>query len=284
MILPCRDPQRGELVREELKARTGSDDVDVVPLDVANLDSVRSFVRQASALGRIDALLCNAGVQELALSHTALGLETTFATNHLGHFLLARGLLPTLAPHASVVFVSSDTHDPKNHTGLPEPVIDDVDDLAYGRTFQDEPAAIAGRRRYTTSKLCNVLCAYELERRLRAEGSSRSLRVYAFDPGLMPGTGLARGYGPVLRFAWKYVLPVVTLVHPNANTVCKSASRFAALVDEATAPPTGTYITRGRVARSSELSYDAALAARVWDASARLSELAAGLTKDEVRG
>jgi len=57
----------------------------------------------------------------------------------------------------------------------------------------DDPRGTAGRRAYTTSKLCNVLFTYELERKLRAEKSvgsnGRSITVNAFDPGLMPGTG-----------------------------------------------------------------------------------------------
>ena len=249
-------------------------------------ERLRAFIRAMHDSGPIDALICNAGIQETgAVSLTSEGFETTFATNHLGHFLLARGLLGELSSHGCVVFVSSNTHDPTKHTGMPAPAIDDVDDLAHGRAFQDQAVSVAARRRYTTSKLCNVLCAYELDRRLRAvtAPAPSSLRVYAFDPGLMPGTGLARGYGAAARFGWKYVLPVLTLVVPNTNSVCLSGSRLARIADEDAAPASGTYITRGRVAPSSKLSYDDELAKRLWESSARLCGLPADLMSEETR-
>ncbi len=74
----------------------------------------------------------------------------------------------------------------------------------------DDPAN--GRRRYTTSKLCNIYFTYELSRRLEKQGSStpeKSITANAFNPGLMPGTGLARDYSPLQRFAWNYLLPVI---------------------------------------------------------------------------
>jgi NAD(P)-dependent dehydrogenase (short-subunit alcohol dehydrogenase family) len=59
-----------------------------------------------------------------------------------------------------------------------------------------------GQRRYTASKLANVLFSCELARRLPA-----GVKVNAFDPGLMPGTGLAREAAAPLRWLWNHVLP-----------------------------------------------------------------------------
>jgi hypothetical protein len=73
---------------------------------------------------------------------------------------------------------------------MPAPALADLGAVASGAAFADESRDLAGRRRYTTSKLCNVLCAYELGKRVKA--SPWQLEVVAFDPGLMPGTGLAR--------------------------------------------------------------------------------------------
>src|SRR3989442_1396135 len=79
-------------------------------------------------------------------------------------------------------------------------------ELAAGEGEPAEPDATAGRRRYTTSKLCNVLCTYELDRRLRSQGRE-GISVNAYDPGLMPGTGLARNYSGLQRFVWRFVIP-----------------------------------------------------------------------------
>ena len=86
----------------------------------------------------------------------------------------------------------------------------------------DRHPGFVGRLRDTTSKLCNVLCAYELDRRLKRGGAStpdRLITVNAFDPGAMPGTGLAREYGPAARFAWNSVgmLVCLTLRHFHVN-------------------------------------------------------------------
>lgn len=71
-----------------------------------------------------------------------------------------------------------------------------------------------GRRRYTTSKLRDVLMAYELARRLANEpvAAPGAITVNAFDPGLMPGTGLARDYGRLAMLTWRYLLPALTVV------------------------------------------------------------------------
>jgi NAD(P)-dependent dehydrogenase (short-subunit alcohol dehydrogenase family) len=52
-----------------------------------------------------------------------------------------------------------------------------------------------GKVRYTTSKLCNVLCTYELDRKLKEQGLSTPdspITVNCYDPSMIPGTGLAR--------------------------------------------------------------------------------------------
>jgi NAD(P)-dependent dehydrogenase (short-subunit alcohol dehydrogenase family) len=284
VTLACRDRERGERARATIAAPVGAalDDVRVATLDVSDLDSVRRF---AAGMSEIDCLVCNAGVQILdGVRRNGDGVEETFATNHLGHFLLARLLLPAMRDAGTIVFVSSNTHDPKRWTGMPAPWADDLDRLAMGASFGDEPPAVAGRRRYTSSKLCNVLCAYELARRLGpASPTSRMVRVYAFDPGLMPGTGLAREYGPAARWAWRTLMPVATFL-PNVNAVETSARRLVALVAGDAETPSGAYVSCGRVTRSSEASYDEDLARRLWDLSSRLAGVSPHFRGDDRLG
>jgi NAD(P)-dependent dehydrogenase (short-subunit alcohol dehydrogenase family) len=255
VVLACRDRARGEEARAKIPGSS-----EVLALDVSCLGSVRAFAEELRAGERppLRALICNAGLQTLHERRTPDGLDETFATNHLGHYLLARLVRPNLAPGASVVFVSSGTHDPAKWTGMPAP--GDVRALARGE-------AMDGRTRYTTSKLCNVLCAYELDRRARG-----AVRVNAFDPGLMPGTDLARDYGPVARFFWRRILPILTAVVPNVNRVETSAARLVALVERDQG--SGKYFSRGKEARSSAASYDEALARDLWQLSAELAGVA----------
>jgi len=101
----------------------------------------------------------------------------------------------------------------------------------------------------------------------------QSIRVNAFDPGMMPGTGLARTYAPVMRFAWHYILPALTLFMRNVNTPSKSGKRLAQLAAGSEGSATGTYFSDGRETRSSELSLDKAKALDLWNGSADMAHL-----------
>jgi NAD(P)-dependent dehydrogenase (short-subunit alcohol dehydrogenase family) len=271
VLLTGRDDRRTGDAARRISAETGHRVV-AAPLDLASLTSVRRFAEDFPARGLppLHAIVCNAGVQVVqGVARTEDGLETTFAVNHLAHLLLVELLLPHMAEPGAVVLVSSGTHNPAERTGMPAPRLTDAAAMADPAPDADGSAA-EGRRRYTTSKLCNVLTAYELARRLKEEG--RDIRVNAFDPGLMPGTGLARDYSPVQRLAWRYVLPALTVLpFLNIRTPRASGAALAALVTgPAHADVTGAYFRGRRPARSSEQSYDTAAARRLWEGSAEL--------------
>lgn len=264
IVLAVRDPGRGAAAVDALGA---PDRCTVLPCDLASLRSIDEFV---DALSRADlpplqALVCNAGLQVVDVSQvTADGVDMTFGVNHLGHFALVTALLDRLTPPARIVVVSSGTHDPAKFTGMPDPAYTTAAEVAR----PGDATAHDGRRRYTTSKLCNMLFAYELDRRL-GQGA-RGITVTAFDPGLMPGSGLAREYGPVLKLVWRYVFQLLRVL-PNVNSVATSGRRLAALVHDARFEGvTGTYYERERPIRSSTDSYDAAKALDLWVTSERL--------------
>jgi len=272
VVMACRDLGSGQQAAQKL--RRGGSKVEVLPLDLSKQASVRGFVEdfRKRPLPPLAGIICNAGIQNIAApARTAEGYETTFAVNHLGHYLLARLMLPDLAPGACIIFVSSGTHDPKQKSGLPEPRYESAEAVAH----DFEPGADAGRRRYSTSKLCNVYCTYELARRLAAASDPRlqSIRVNAFDPGMMPGTGLARTYPAPLRFAWNYVLPVATLFLRNVHRPSKSGRRLALLATGSEEAATGKYFSDGHEALSSDASYDSAKALDLWNASAGMVQL-----------
>lgn len=233
---------------EETKARAeavnrlyGREAVAVLPLDLASLDSVRSFARQFAEAGApCDALVANAGVQSVGDKWSADGFELTFAVNHLGNFALANLLLPHCSPSARLVVVASGAHDPENRlsraTDMPAPVLATVAEMAKPEQAEPDPpqsrklAAETGRRRYTTSKLCNVLFVRELAARLLAQESA--ITVNAFDPGLMPGTGLARDGSRAERFIWRYLLPAAIPFVPGVHTPTASARNLVRLATD----------------------------------------------------
>lgn len=264
VVLAVRDPLRGAHAVDRLGA---ADRCTVLPCDLASLRSVGGFVDALTEadLPPLHAIVCNAGLQVVDTSQvTADGIEMTFGVNHLGHFALVTTLLDHLATPGRIVVVSSGTHDPDKFTGMPAPQYTSAADLARPGNPDDKD----GRRRYTTSKLCNMLFAYELDRRL-GQGA-RGVTVTAFDPGLMPGSGLAREYTPLGRLAWRYLFPLLRVL-PNVNSISTSGARLAALtVDPSFDGVTGTYFEGSRAIPSSEESCDTAKALDLWATSEQL--------------
>jgi light-dependent protochlorophyllide reductase len=270
VVMAVRDPERGRAAADSLRH---TDRSVVMEADLASLASVRSFVAAYAKAGLppTRAVICNAAMQVVSSTRRSEdGFELTFAVNHLGHFALVEGLLGQLADSARIVVVSSGTHDPDKRTGMPPPRYASAEKLAQADTDSDEDESIGtlGRRRYTTSKLCNVLFAYELDRRLREQGSQ--ITVNLFDPGLMPGSGLARDYSGAQRLAWRFVLPLMRVL-PDVHSAPTSGRNLAELVgDERFAEISGEYFLGLKSVGSSTESHDLAKAADLWETSERL--------------
>jgi NAD(P)-dependent dehydrogenase (short-subunit alcohol dehydrogenase family) len=271
IVLAVRDAARGAAAVQRLGDQNRCS---VIELDLASLNSVRAFPERlrAKPLPPLHAIVCNAGVQVVSgTQHTADGLEMTFGVNHLGHFALVAGLLDQLAAPARIVVVSSGTHDPGQRTGMPAPRYTSAAALADPAA---DDAPDAGRRRYTTSKLCNVLFSYELDRRL--EHGARGVTVNAFDPGMMPGSGLARDYPPLQRFAWRFVLPTLRFL-PQVRSVRGSGMALAALAcDPRYDGVSGLYFDGLKPRLSSVDSYDRQKALELWQTSERLTSSMVG--------
>jgi NAD(P)-dependent dehydrogenase (short-subunit alcohol dehydrogenase family) len=294
VIIAGRSRERCEAAARRLAQESGNQNVEAMALNLASLVSIRRFAAEVSTRGMppLRALVCNAGVQNVSgTKRTEDQFEATFGVNHLGHFLLANLLLRHLEGPGRIVFVSSGTHDPGQRTGMPAPQLREAKLLAAPDDEVDAHSnpGLVGRRRYTTSKLCNVLCAYELDRRLRASGAStsdRPISVNAFDPGLMPGTGLARDYGATAQFAWNALGPLLRcILRPfiaNIHRPDESGRALARLmVDPALENVSGRYFEGLSEIRSSAESYDETKAAALWEQSAELVGL--GLEEGSLR-
>ncbi|MFF0533435.1 SDR family NAD(P)-dependent oxidoreductase [Nocardia amikacinitolerans] len=241
-------------------------------LDLGSLASVRDFAAELRAAGLppLRGLVCNAGLQFTRRAYTADGVEATFGVNHLGHLALVNALREDFVAPARIVFVTSGTHDPRRVTGMPHPLTATARELAHPPA-PTEAAHRDGRRRYSTSKLANVQTAYELARRLGEQG----ITVNAFDPGLMPGTGLARDASRFARALWDTAAKALVLL-PGVNTPARSGADLARLItDPALTATTGRHFV-GRADRpSSAASYDREAQRALYDDSVRLiAELA----------
>ena len=169
VTMAVRDVDKGTRVRDELLAKVPGADLEVRELDLASLASVRAFC--ASFLedrSTLELLIGNAGVMACPFGTTVDGFELQFGTNHLGHFLLARELLPLVqaTPGARVVLLSSSGHRISDV---------DLDDPGFERTPYGAWVA------YGRSKTANVLCAVGLHRRLADHGA----QALAVHPGFI---------------------------------------------------------------------------------------------------
>src|SRR5947209_372684 len=155
VLIASRDLAKAEAAAAAIRLTVRSASLEVAQLDLANLNSVRTFSQRFLAgHRRLDLLINNAGVMAAPYQRTMDGFELQFGTNHLGHFALTGLLLPALRdqPGARVVTVSSNAHKRGQMR---------FDDLQGGSRYSRWGA-------YAQSKLANLLFAFELDRRLKA--------------------------------------------------------------------------------------------------------------------
>jgi NAD(P)-dependent dehydrogenase (short-subunit alcohol dehydrogenase family) len=115
VLLGCRSPQRGSEAVARIRALHADARVEVLPMDLADLDSIREAASRVSRDNdKLDLLLNNAGLMATPNQRTAQGFEMQFGVNHLGHFALTGLLLPKLlgVPGSRIVTVSSTGHRP----------------------------------------------------------------------------------------------------------------------------------------------------------------------------
>ncbi|OTB04738.1 hypothetical protein M426DRAFT_320602 [Hypoxylon sp. CI-4A] len=263
-----------EHAAESINKTLGQENTIFLPLDLSNLKEVRAYAEDwiKKDYPPIQALLLNAALQiHGPVTLTVDGIETTFAITHVGHALLFHLLCPCLAPKARVVVTSSGTHDPVQATGLPKPKYISAEEHAHPTELS---ASNSGFQRYAESKLANVLWVYALSRRLEQQQQQhvpggRQITATAFDPGLMPGTGLAREAGRTARFLWTSVLPklvpLIRCVFANIHHPSESGASLARLaIAEDVQGVTAEYFEGRKPIRSSKDSYDEAKQEDLW--------------------
>lgn len=252
VVIACRDTTKGELALHQIKTRSGNQNVFLKKLDLASLESIRSFTK--SFLNQFEALhilINNAGVMLCPYLKTEDGFESQFGVNHLGHFALTNLLLPRLVSSAPsrIINVSSLAHTFPGSTIK----FDDINsEISYNSMLA-----------YTQSKLANVIFTKELHRKLGDSGAT----CYSLHPGCVC-TDL---YRHVL--IGKIFNSVVGLIVGKTPEQGAQTSIYCA-VQEGIENDSGKYFSDCAVARSSKQSYDIGLGKKLWD----LSESMTGVT------
>ena len=236
VIVHGRNRAKTSQVVEELKREAGSSSVSPVFADLSSMAEVRRLADEVAAqVERLDVLINNAGVFLHERLLTTDGFETTFAVNHLAPFLLTHLLLPKLeqSVQGRIVTVSSIAHSRGRI---------DFGDLQSERYFH-------GYTAYATSKLANVLFAYEMARRL---GKSR-VTSNALHPGVITTKLLKSGFGTT-----------------GASLSRGAATSVKLALDSTLDSVTGKYFADEREQASSATSHDRQLQKRFYEVSAEL--------------
>lgn len=215
----------------------------IAPLDLTDLDSVRSF---GDAAPNLDALVCNAGVQIVRETRTtSLGFEETFAVNHLAHYLLILRVLPKLRRGGRIVLTCSGTHNPQEplarRFGFEGGLYTSAQRLLAGDVGVEADERTLGMHRYATSKLANVMTVFELARRVDASVA----RIFGYDPGLVPGTGLGRDHPALLRGLVRMLSPLLSFL-PDVSTPRRSGNGLAWLATSQIDAPSGSHFDFAR--------------------------------------
>ncbi|MFC0431121.1 oxidoreductase [Kutzneria buriramensis] len=261
VYVAARNEQRGEAALAKLRQQAPAENLELVSLDLADLDSVRKL---AAELPPLDLLLNNAGVMAVPRRHTTKqGFELQFGTNHLGHFALTGLLLPGLLsrPGSRVVTLSSIAAQMGriNFADLQA-------DRRYG-------ANIA----YSQSKLANSIFALELDRRLKAAGAD------VLSIGAHPGysrtdlqySGPQLGGGGLYAQAMKVITPLVAQsAERGALPALRAATDPSAKGGEYYGP-NGIGNLRGFpvAQRFVGAAYNEDVARKLWDVSVQLTDV-----------
>jgi NAD(P)-dependent dehydrogenase (short-subunit alcohol dehydrogenase family) len=238
----CRDYDAAMLERRAILGQVPGATVHAVRCDLASLRSVREAAGTVSReFDRVALLVNNAGMVSTLHRMSTDGFELTFATNHLGPFLLTQLLLERIADDGRIVSVSSRVH----YQGK----------LDLTR-IADPKARYGSRAAYAQSKLANVLHTFALARRLAAT----RITVNCLHPGVVATNLLPRW----LQLIKPLISPIMLDAERGARTTL-----YLALSNEV-AGVSGQYFDENQVVQpAAAAANDLELQEALWQASER---------------
>lgn len=262
VIMACRNPDKARQAQATIQATVPDASLELLPLDLASLASVREFASSISKThNQLDLLFNNAGVMAIPRRETADGFEMQFGTNYLGHFALTGLLLPLLlaTPNSRIITLTSIAR----RSGKIN-----FSDLNSQRSYSRWGA-------YGQSKLADMLFAFELQRRLALVGAN-TLSIAAH-PGLSRTelqTNSTSSTGSVLEnLLYTVIMPLLGQSGSMGALPQLYAATSPALHGGELVGPRGVSSLRGypRLEPNYQHEYNKSVAARLWDESVKLT-------------
>jgi NAD(P)-dependent dehydrogenase (short-subunit alcohol dehydrogenase family) len=251
IVMVCRNADRGNAAMKAV-AQVASTPPLLFIADLSSQDSVRELSATLhKRLSRIDVLINNAGAAFAKREFTIDGIEKTFATNHLGPFLLTNLVLDLIrkSPAGRIVNLTA---------GIPVSRSSFLENLQGEKHYGQFSA-------YRSSKVGNILFTYELARRLEGTG----ITVTCVHPGPVK-TEFTRKAGGTLAFMSKILRPIMASPEAGARGPIYLA------IDPEVAGTTGAYFVNCKRRESAPITYDREIAAKHWRISEELTLLNAG--------
>jgi NAD(P)-dependent dehydrogenase (short-subunit alcohol dehydrogenase family) len=249
VVIVSRSKEKGEAALADIITKSGNRNIELMLADMSSQDSIRKFAGDFKAgHEKLHLLVNNAGVYLTRRTTTVEGLESTFAINHLGPFLLTNLLLDLLKASAPsrIVNVTSDAHNGAKVK---------FEDLQGEKKF-------SGWQAYGQSKLAMILFTHELATRLDGTG----VTVNSAHPGVVR-TNFAKNNGGLVSFGFR----LIGTLFISPQTAAKRILYVATSPD--VEGVNGKYFTKMHAAKSSQESYDDDSAKRLWQMSEQLTRL-----------
>ena len=247
LYLLVRNTIKGDQLKQEIISQTGNKNIHVIKCDLADLQSVREAAEELKAkLFAVNVLINNAGgiFDKRVLSKD--GFEMTFATNHLGHFLLTNNIMPLLEKgHARIINVSSEAHKMGKA---------DFDDLQW------EQRSYSAWKAYGMAKLFNIYFTRSLAEKFADKGVSS----FALHPGIVKSAF----WGGVGGFLSKVMELLATPFMISAEEGAKTSIFLA--TESGLEAKSSQYFIKCKIAKSTVLAWSEANRNMLWDISKKL--------------
>lgn len=237
VILACRTEEKAEAARKLLVDRTGRDPFKVLAIDTSEVDSaVEASDKLLEDDIHIDFLLLNAGATGATPVFNSDGVEITWASNLVGHHVLAMRLLGDglLTPSARIIIAGSEGA----RGTVPRMKVHDVEAVANDHHDGDRVAAIEAlakvrgpysfksNNEYVSSKMVVAWWAAALSRKLPA-----GMTVNAVSPGSVPGTNFARNASWMVRLLMVPMMKIMGPLMGMAGSIESAAARYVVAAD-----------------------------------------------------
>ena len=223
IYLACRNEERAQEAKQYLEKSTGRSIFEIVIMDVADPDSVRSAV--AGLNEPVDALIMNAGGMggKSPLKVNSNGVTSLFANNVLGHVVLLDELIKAKKLNNIALYAGSEGARGVEEMGMERPDLktssaDEFDAVINGSFFdeQTDPMQAYGYVKYTAA----LWMSSEARK-------NPTIRFITMSPGFTSGTAVMDDLPPRQRFMFKYImLPIVAPLRGMVHKLEKGAKRF----------------------------------------------------------